>query len=204
MSVLSVIQDVASVLNVVVLAIGYYFLVKLYREWVSQWKEERAAGGRPQVVVTADYSHLPDVNVVVRNFTKAPAKDVTFHFSAPIQNQKGTVLSDLPFFEKGLPFLEPEGEIRCYWGSMPSLVPLLEEKELEEGIKVTTRYKDLAEESYESQWTLNPLLFKNAPMEASRGMNDLVKAVEKIPKDLIGWDRRGKQASGEGGGDGPA
>lgn len=47
MSIQAIIQDVASVLNVVILAIGYYFLVRLYREWVSQWKEEHAAGGRP-------------------------------------------------------------------------------------------------------------------------------------------------------------
>lgn len=200
MSVLSVIRDVTSVLNVVVLAVGYYFLVKLYREWVDQWKEERAAGGRPQVVLTADYSHLPEVTVVVRNFTKAPAKDVTFDFSAPVEDASGQTLSELPFFEKGLPFLEPEGEISCYWGSMPTLVPLLKAKRLEEGIKVRTRYKDLAGESYESEWTLNPLLFEGAPLQPSRGMNDLVKAVEEIPNDLIGWDGRKKGQERQGGG----
>jgi hypothetical protein len=70
----SVIQDAVSILNVVVLAVGYYFLVKLYREWIRQSKEERIAGGRPQVVVAADYSHLPEVNLAVRNFTKAPPR----------------------------------------------------------------------------------------------------------------------------------
>lgn len=64
---------------------------------------------------------------------------------------------------------------------MPDLAPLLREKRLEEGIKVTTRYKDLAGESYATEWTLNPLLFVDSGIENSRGMSDLVGAVEKIP-----------------------
>jgi hypothetical protein len=52
---------------------------------------------------------------------------------------------------------------------MPALLSLLNEKGLEDGIRVITTYKDLASESYESEWTLNPLLFDGAPIEASRG-----------------------------------
>ena len=191
MSIQAIIQDVASVLNVIVLAVGYYFLVRLYREWIRQSREERIAGGRPIVVVAADYCHLPEVRVVVRNFTKAPAKEVIFGFSAPVESPNGAALSQLPYFEEGLPFLEPEGEVSCYWGSMPALVSLFKEKGLEDGIKVTSRYKDLADESYESEWTLNPLLFDGAPIEASRGMDDLVKAVERIPEEPGGRDGRG-------------
>ena len=80
MSFQSILQDVASIaslLNVAVLGVGYYFLIKLYREWVGQRREEHAAGGRPQVLVTADYSHLPEIHVVVRNFSQAPAKDTS-------------------------------------------------------------------------------------------------------------------------------
>jgi len=84
---------------------------------------------------------------------------------------------------------------------MPALVALLEKKGLEDGIRVTTRFKDLAGESYESQWTLNPLLFDGAPIETSRGMDDLMKAVEKIPEASTGLD--GRETSGEGGGNGP-
>ncbi|MDQ3863667.1 MAG: hypothetical protein M3317_09240 [Actinomycetota bacterium] len=200
MSIQAIIQDVTSVLNVIVLAVGYYFLVRLYREWIHQSREERIAGGRPMVVVAADYGHLPEVHVVVRNFTKAPAKEITFDFSTPVESPGGAVLSELPYFEKGLPFLEPEGEVSCYWGSMPALLSLLKGKGLKNGIRVTTRYKDLASESYESEWTLNPLLFEGAPIEASRGMDDLVKAVEKIPEESSRLDGRGRETGGEGGG----
>ncbi len=48
---------------------------------------------------------------------------------------------------------------------------------------MTTRYKDLAGESYETKWTLNPLLLVGSEIENSRDMNDLVSAVEKIPGD---------------------
>jgi hypothetical protein len=200
----AIIQDVASVLNVIVLAVGYYFLVRLYREWIHQSREERIAGGRPMAVVAADYGLLPEVHVVVRNFAKAPAKEVTFEFSAPVESPGGTVLSELPYFEKGLPFLEPEGEVSCYWGSMPAILSLLKEKGLEDGIRVTTRYKDLASESYESEWTLNPLLFDGAPIETSRGMDDLVKAVEKIPEGSSRLGGRARETGGKGGGNGHA
>ena len=109
MSIQTIIQDVTSFLNVIVLAVGYFFLVRLYREWIHQSREERIAGGRPMVVVAADYGHLPEVHVVVRNFTKAPAKEVTFEFSTPVEDPDGAVLSELPYFENGLPFLEQGG-----------------------------------------------------------------------------------------------
>ena len=75
MSIQSIIQElgpIANVLNVVVIGIGYYFLVKLYREWLRQSQESRVAGGRPMVVVNADYSHLPGISVVVRNYAISP------------------------------------------------------------------------------------------------------------------------------------
>lgn len=198
MSLQSVIQEAASVANVfsvLVLAAGYYFMVRLYREWVHIREETRAAGGRPQVVVAADYGHLPQVIVVVRNFTKAPAKEVAFEFSAPIESPEGTVISDLPYFKRGLPFLEPEGEVGRPWGHLPELASMLRDKGLEDGIQVKTSYKDLAGESYETEWTLNPLLFDGCGLENSRDMNDLVDAVRRISGDDAARDGHpGKEA----------
>ena len=110
MNLQSIMQAVGSgvnVLSVIVLAIGYYFMVRLYREWLRHREVTRTADGRPLVVVAADYNHLPEVNVVVRNFTQAPAKDVSFEFSAPLEDPDGTVLLELPYLNEGLPFLEP-------------------------------------------------------------------------------------------------
>ena len=196
-STLREVASVAQALNVFVLGVGYFFLVKLYREWFHERERERTAGGRPQVVVALDHSHLPEVSVLVRNFTEAPAKEITFDFSAPVESPDGFVLSDLPYFEKGLPFLEPEGEISCFWGSLQSLVPLLKEKGLEDGIRVTTRYKDLAGESYETEFNLNPLLFEGARIERYKGMNDLVDAVGKISGDDVERDGRRRSTSGK-------
>ena len=191
MNLQSIIQEVASIANalsVVVLGVGYYFLIKLYREWLRQTEERRIAGGRPQVVVSASYAHLPYVNIMVRNFNSAPAKDISFEFSAPIEDSNGFAISDLPFFEKGLDFLEPNGEISRFWASLPNLAPVLRRNGLEDGIRVTTKYKDLAGESYESEWTINPLLFEVGRIETRKGMNDLVAAVEKIPSAAVWRD----------------
>jgi hypothetical protein len=133
-----------------------------------------------RVVAAADYGHLPEVNVAVRNFTRAPAKDVSFEFSAPMEDPNGIILSELPYLKEGLRFLEPESNISRPWGHLRDLALLLRARGLEEGIKVTTRYTDLMGESYATEWTLNPLLFLGSGIETSRGMNDLVGAVEKL------------------------
>jgi hypothetical protein len=174
---------VAQIVSAVAVALGYLLLIKNQRRMIRDRQEARTAGGRPLVVVTVDHSHLPEMYVVVRNFTEAPAKDITFEFSAPVESSGGYVLSDLPYFKDGLPFLAPQGQITLYWDSMPSLASLLKEKGLKDGIEVTTRYKDLAEETYQTQWRLNPLLYEGARIQDSKGMNDLVNAVEKISKE---------------------
>ena len=173
----------AQIVSAVAVALGYLLLIKNQRKMIRDRQEARTAGGRPLVVVTVDHSHLPEMYVVVRNFTEAPAKDITFDFSAPLESSDGYVLSDLPYFKDGLPFLAPQGQITCYWDSMPSLASLLKEKGLKDGIAVSTRYKDLAGESYQTQWRLNPLLYEGARIQDSKDMNDLVNAVEKISDD---------------------
>ena len=193
------VTPLAQIVSAVAVAVGYLLLIKNQREMIREHQEVRTAGGRPQVVVTADHSHLPDIYVVVRNFTQSPAKDVTFDFSAPVESSDGYVLSDLPYFKRGLPFLAPEGEVTCYWDSMPSLVPLLKEKGLKNGIAVTTRYKDLAEESYQTRWKLNPLLYEGARIKDSKGMNELVNAVEKISEDVDGRNRYHRATGSEEG-----
>ncbi len=196
-NVLQEIAAVANILNVLVIGVGYYYLVKLYRQWIRQSKEERTAGGRPIVVVSADYSRLPDVGIVVRNFTKAPAKEVSFEFSAPVVAPDGLVVSDLPYLKRGLPFLEPEGQISHPWGRLPDLAPVLRERGLEDGIRVTTSYKDLAGESYETEWTLDPLLFEGSGIGSSKSMTELVDAVEKISGSSNNEGRRGRPNGNE-------
>ena len=185
------ISSIASAINVVILAVGYYFMVKLYREWIVQSKEERTAGGRPMVVVAAGYDNPPGVALVVQNFNAAPAKDVTFEFSAPVEDSDGYVLSDLPYLKEGMPFLAPEQRITCYWDTLPALIDRMKEKGLGSGIAVTTRYKDLAGKSYETEWRLNPLLFDGARIGSSRGMDDLVGAVSELSEDGNGEGSRG-------------
>jgi hypothetical protein len=57
LSLQSILQDVASIarlLNVVVLEVGYYFLIKLYREWVGQLLRAMLdVAGRPRELPTS-------------------------------------------------------------------------------------------------------------------------------------------------------
>lgn len=167
-----------------VFAVGYYLIIKLYREVVMEMREDRLSGGRPQIIVQADYKRLPQVEIAVRNVAGGAAKDIGFEFSTPIESSDGFVVTDLPYFQHGLDFLEPRGEITCYWDSLENLIPFIKERELEDGVLVTTRYKSLAGEPYTSTWKINPLLFEGYRSSAHKGIEDLVETVEEIETDL--------------------
>jgi hypothetical protein len=47
-------------------------------------------------------------------------------------------------------------------------------------------FQDLAGESYESEWTIDPLLFEGTRIEQSKDMNDLVSAVQKLSEGITG------------------
>ena len=133
---------------------------------------------------------------MVRNFTKAPAKEISFEFSTPIESPEGEVISDLPYFKEGLPFLEPGGKVARPWGRLPDLALMLRSKGIEDGIRIKTKYKDLAGEAYETEWTLNPLLFEGVGLENSKGMDDLVDAVQRIPNNAATGDGRPENETG--------
>ncbi len=86
----------------------------------------------------------------------------------------------MAFFKDGLDFLTPGKDIICYWDHLDTLLPFLEEKGLEDGIKVTTHYKDLAGESYDTEWSLNPNIYRDGNYIHRKGIGDLVDATREI------------------------
>jgi hypothetical protein len=189
MDILTVAQVVTSVTNlmfVIVLAGGYYFTWRVSQTTLEEMRAQRTAMGRPLVIVQEDYESLPELDVAIRNVSEGVARDIEFDFSVPIESSNGFVVSDLPYFKYGLDFLPPNGEITCYWDELDSLLPFLESKDLQNGIHVTVRYKDLTGDSYQSQWRLNPFLYKDTRLVRRKGMVDLVNAVERLARSTDG------------------
>ncbi|MDQ3591264.1 MAG: hypothetical protein M3392_13650 [Actinomycetota bacterium] len=56
---------------------------------------------------------MPQVDISVRNISQGEAKDITFEFSAPVENSDWTVISDLVSFKEGLDFLAVDGDVSC-------------------------------------------------------------------------------------------
>lgn len=173
-----------NVLLTIVFAIGYYVLIRQQRETLNEMQEARMSGGRPQVIVQADYNRLPEVDLLVRNVQGGAAREIEFSFSAPVESSDGFIVSDLPYFKEGLDFLEPGGEISCYWDSLDSLIPLLREKGLKDGIVVTVKYYSLGGKNYTNQWRVNPLLFEGYRDSSYKGLEDLARATEKISTNV--------------------
>lgn len=181
-----VVTSVTNLLFVLVLAAGYYYTWRVSQNTLAEMRAQRTAMGRPLVIVQEDYDSLPELDVTIRNVSEGAARDIQFEFSAPIESSNGFVISDLPYFKYGLDFLPPNGEITCYWDELDSLLPFLESRDLQNGIHVTTRYKDLSGDLYQSQWRLNPFLYKDTRLVRRKGMGDLVKAVEKLSQSKDG------------------
>jgi hypothetical protein len=168
-----------------VVVISYYYFVKIYRATLNEMQAARISGGRPQIVVEVDYTRLPMLDVVVRNVGEGSAKNIEFDFSDPLVNSTGFVVSDSNYFKRGIDVLGSGEEIRSLWDAFNDLVPVLRERGLEEGIAVTVRYQDLAEEAYENEWTLNPLRYEDEYLVGGyKGMDALVEAVERIAADM--------------------
>ena len=177
-----VVTSVTNLLLVIVLAVGYYFTWRVSQTTLEEMRSQRTAMGRPLVIVQEDYESLPELDVAIRNVSEGAARDIEFQFSAPIESSNGFVVSDLPYFKYGLDFLPPQGEITCYRDELDSLLPYLESKDLQNGIHVTVRYKDLSDAQYQSQWKLNPFLYKDTRIVRRKGMGDLVNAVEGMAR----------------------
>jgi hypothetical protein len=175
-----IINSVTNLLFVIVLAAGYCFTWRVSQTTLEEMRAQRTAMGRPLVIVQEDYESLPELDVAMRNVSEGAARDIEFEFSVPIKSSNGFVVSDLPYFKYGLDFLPPHGEITCYWDELDSLLPLLESKDLRNGIHVTVRYKDLTGDSYQSQWRLNPFLYKDTRLVRRKGMGDFVNTVERL------------------------
>ncbi len=171
MDIASVAQ-VSSAIGTVGLAILFGFQLKVFyaqvlvnRDTLNEMREARTAHERPQVVVSAEYRHGTLIEVVISNIGRGAAEDITFEFSAPLESSVSyrrdsevVPLSELPHFRDGLNYLAPGAEIPTVWDYHANLVPLLREMGLQEGITVTSRYKSLTGEPYETLWTINPLL----------------------------------------------
>lgn len=179
-----VVTAAATIVYATVIGVLYLKSLKLYRETLDEMRSERAAAGRPQVLVVADYERLPEVDLVLKNVGQGTAKEITFGFSRSVESCDGFALSELPYFQRGVDFLGPGAEIRCYWDNLGDLIPALKERGIEDGITVTVNQKDLGGESYEDRWTLDPLLYEGNRNARPTGVGDLTDAVHEVSRKL--------------------
>ncbi len=156
-----------------------------------QARKARDDQDRPQIIVDADYTGRFMTNIVVRNIGHGMAKNVTFEFSAPIETTEGRDITDLPYFKHGINFMAPQTDLPTVWDSYQNVVQNLRDKGLLEGITITSKYEGRNGDSYETSWTINPLLLEGSGYSEYKGYEDQVqaqedqaRALEKISKDI--------------------
>jgi hypothetical protein len=195
-SIAQIASPVAQLVFIVVVGLGYWYTAKMTRKMIEEMRDERAAMGRPMVIVRTGTERLPEVQLVVENVGSGPAKGVSFEFSAPLESSDGSVLSELPLFERGLPSLPPATRIDFPWDDdLDRLLAHLREKGASsDEASVTVRYSDLTGNRHEHDWDVTPAVYEGA--QAHRGIDELVRAVEKGFSGTHG--SAGGNASGDG------
>jgi hypothetical protein len=181
---IAVLAQLLSSLGTLVVAAGILY----------QGREARRARtdeDRPQIIVDADYTGRFTTNIVVRNIGHGTAKNITFGFSAPLETTSGRDITELPYFKYGINFMAPQTDLPAVWDSYQNVVQNMRDKGLTEGITITSYYEDRQGESYETAWTINPLLLEGSGYSDYKGYEDEVqalqdqaRALEKISQDL--------------------
>ncbi len=156
-----------------------------------QARKSRDDQDRPQIIVDADYTGRFTTNIVVRNIGHGMAKNITFEFSAALESTSGSDITDMPYFKHGINFMAPQTDLPTVWDSYQNVVKNLRAKGLTQGITITSRYEGRNGESYETEWTINPLLLEGSGYSEYKGYEDEVqaledqaRAMEKISEDV--------------------
>jgi hypothetical protein len=149
-----------------------------------QARKSRDDQDRPQIIVDADYTGRFTTNIVVRNIGHGMAKNITFEFSAPIETTSGEDITELPYLKHGINFMAPQTDLPAVWDSYQNVVQNLRAKGLTQGITITSRYEDRNGESYETAWTINPLLLEGSGYSEYKGYEDEVQALEDQARAL--------------------
>ena len=174
---IAVIAQVLSSLATLVVALGILYQGR-------QARRARDDQFRPQIIVDADYTGRFTTNIVVRNIGGGAAKDITFDFSAPLESTSGWDITELPYFQNGINFMAPQTDLAAVWDSYQNVVHTLRKRGLMEGITITSKYKDLQGESYQTEWTINPLLLEGSGYSEYKGYEDEVQALEDQARAL--------------------
>ncbi|CAN5128916.1 hypothetical protein BH20ACT11_BH20ACT11_08590 [soil metagenome] len=177
--ILQILSTVASVVVSGFFVYLYFIHLRLQRWTMNEMKEQRISGGRPLIIVEADYNRLPEIDLVVRNVGGGPAKNISFDFSANIKSSTGFVLTDLFYLRDGMDFLGPGGEIRCLWDDIDSLERTLHDDGLQQGIRVYSQYEGMNGDTYHSDYGINPLLYQGIRNADRADMDDLVELLDK-------------------------
>ena len=183
---IAVLAQILSSLGTLVVACGILYQGR-------QARKARDDQDRPQIIVDADYTGRFTTNIVVRNIGHGMAKNITFEFSAPLETKSGQDITELPYFKHGINFMAPQTDLPAVWDSYQNVVHNLRDKGLTEGITITSKYEDRNGESYETEWTINPLLLEGSGYSEYKGYEDQVQALEdqarvleKISEDIKG------------------
>ncbi|MDX6382393.1 MAG: hypothetical protein QOI57_3417 [Rubrobacteraceae bacterium] len=151
-SLAQVVNPLIQTVFIVIIGLGYYYTTRAIRSQVDEMARETTTGGRPLIIVSEDYENLPTINLIIQNVGPGPAKNISFHFSSPIESSDGFVLSDLTLFQEGITSLAPGARIVCYWDELENLQPMIQEGTLERNATVTVEYEDIAGGAYSHDW----------------------------------------------------
>lgn len=174
--------QVLTLLALVVYVWKTWEMASATRSSVEEMKASRLAENRPYVLLFVERSSVSPLfmDLVLRNFGKTGARDITLTFGPRLQ-ASWPGLSDCAFLSSPVGFLAPGTELRTFFDSSRDYF----KKELPGHYAVEVTYQDERKQvSHAESIVLNIDQFKGMTWLDSKDLGDICKALESLGKSV--------------------
>lgn len=135
---------------------------------------------RPIVVLDVDaLSKINRLFLVLKNCGTTPAFNISCTFNPDLPYARDKKISDIKLFNN-LHFLEQGKGLKLFYDSYIEIV----EKNYPTQFSVNIHYEDIKGNKYDNEYFIDLLIYKNILMTEDKGLNELVKEVESLRRDI--------------------
>lgn len=171
--------------------VALYVVLAIYAiKQVGEARRLREAQLRPYVVVDFAVNWL--TNLYIENIGQTVARDIRLSFDPPLAStmERPWAWEESMLFSDGIPTLPPRKRIDVFFDSMISRY----ESDLPLRYTATVTYTGVGNRDYTDDYVLDLGMYRGTPPPPD-AMPELVKAVEKLSKEVEKWTERRRVAS---------
>lgn len=162
------------------------------RRQVTAANDVREATERPFVVIELGWTVIPILELVVTNYGKSLAREVTFEFAPPLSSHVVDDIDTLELFTRGIPSLAPGASMRTIFDSMIDRKP----EQHPDVIDVTLRYRGEGDRTYAEPIRLDLGILRRMEYVHRRDIHDVHDELKKVRETFERWTASNRLGKG--------